>query len=83
MIAVKAKYVRRSVCECGFSVLKEDIPLGKMYLAYPESIKHGAILCGNCGKKSSIDIIAVVDDRGVSGGMMPLGILELDEGIAL
>jgi hypothetical protein len=81
MIAVSTKYVRTSACECGFPVMNADVPLGKIYRVYPESIEHGKLRCGGCGKISPCDLI-LADDGVKPMGWLMLAILELDEGIA-
>jgi hypothetical protein len=81
MRAVKAKYVKRSVCDCGFPTLEESVPLGKVYTVYPDSVSPGAILCGGCGSKFPVKFIDA-DDVGGRIGALPLDIFELDEGLA-
>lgn len=34
---VNAKYVRYSICYCGFPILSESIPLGQLYIADPQN----------------------------------------------
>jgi hypothetical protein len=75
MIAVNAKYVNLSSCECGYPALHEEVPLGKIYRVFPDSIAHGKILCGGCRRVSACPIISTED-----GGWLPLGILELGAG---
>jgi hypothetical protein len=74
---IAATYARRSVCACGFPVLKESVPMGKSYQVSPESIIHGGILCGGCGQKTCCDLIQTAD-----GGWLPIGILELEGSMA-
>lgn len=74
---VKAKLVRRAICSCGYGVLYDTVPLGKVYTVWPETIFHGGIGCGGCGKRTDCDIITV--DDGLSPlGYLPLDILELE-----
>jgi hypothetical protein len=69
---VTARYVQRSICLCGFGVLYDAIPLGKLYQVDLDSIKHGRFVCGSCGTIITCDLIMVPH-----GGWMPMGILEL------
>lgn len=78
---VKAKYVRRSVCECGFPALHDSVPLGKIYTVYPDTVRNGGILCGGCGARTDLQLIDA-DDVGGRIGTLPLGIFEFDEGLA-
>lgn len=81
---VKAKYVKRSICECGFPIMRESVPLGKLYLVYPDSVTGGAVLCGGCGSKFPVRLILADDEQSCrSIGAVPLEIFELDEGLAL
>lgn len=77
MIAVKAKLVRRGVCDCGYPAIRETVPLGKLYLVYPATVARGTLNCGGCHKEFPIDVIAAEPE-----GLMFLGLLELDEGVA-
>jgi len=70
---ISARYVCRLVCRCGEAVLKESVPLGKIYQVEPESIMHGGMLCGYCGRKTYCDLIQTAD-----GGWLPLPLLELE-----
>jgi hypothetical protein len=70
---ITAHYVRFAICECGCSVLNDDVPLGRAYRVDPCSLMHGGILCGECGKKSSCDLIQTED-----GGWLPAGILDFE-----
>lgn len=79
---VNAKYVRYSICECGFPILSESIPLGQLYIADPQNTKWGKFGCGGCGKIIEVHCIAVYRvGSGMLPGYLPLEIFELDEGL--
>lgn len=79
MSGVWAKTVRRGICECGYPVLEESVPLGKMYLVDPNTIGPGRIGCGGCGKITACDLIEVWDEGAGRQATMPLGVLQLGE----
>ena len=78
MSGVWAKCVRRGICECGYPVLEETVPLGKMYLVDPNTIR-GRIGCGGCGKISPCELIEVWDEGAQRQATMVLGVLQLGE----
>lgn len=62
--------------------MRDEVPLGKIYLAYPATIERDwRMRCGGCGETSQLASI-VVDDGQRPVGRLPLGILELDEEVA-
>lgn len=77
---VKAKFVRRSLCKCGFPVLRDNVPLGKIYSVYPESVQPFVYFCGGCHLLNQWAVIWA-EDGVVEPGWLPLGIFELDEGL--
>lgn len=77
MPGVWAKYVKRSVCDCGYPALHEDVPLGKLYLVDPNTIREGGVLCGGCGKKVRCGLIEVWDQDAGRQATLPLGILDV------
>jgi len=81
VMAVNAKYVKRSVCECGFPALEESTPMGKLYTAYRNQVATFKMICGGCRKSLTLKFITV-DDGQKPLGMLPLEIFEFDEGVA-
>jgi hypothetical protein len=80
MSGVWARYVKRSLCECGFPVLEESVPIGKLYLVDPNTIRDGGgIICGGCGKKLYCELIEVWDEGAGRQATLPAGILEIGE----
>ena len=79
MAGVWAKYVKRSVCECGYPALDESVPLGKLYLVDPATIQPGGVLCGGCGKTSHCELIEVWDEGAGRQATLPAGILQIGE----
>lgn len=58
-------YMKRSVCPCGFSILLDDVPLGKTYTVDADSVGPGTLICGGCGEMSHIPMVMVQDqERG-------------------
>ena len=79
-MSVRAKLVKRSMCECGALAVWEKTPLGKIYMAYPETVKEEGWTCGKCGRHH-VSKVLIVDD-GLSRGILFLDLFEFDEGIA-
>ena len=79
MSGVWAKYVKRSVCDCGYPALHEDVPLGKLYLVDPATIRGGGVLCGGCGKKVYCGLIEVWDEGARRQATLPVSILEIGD----
>jgi hypothetical protein len=81
MRRVRAKLVKTSMCECGALAVWEHTPLGKEYVAYPDTTIQKGWTCQPCGRHHTSPMV-MVDD-----GVKPLGFLfaelfEFDEGIA-
>lgn len=75
---VKARTVRLSVCPCGFSLLKDDIPLGTIYEVDPGLTATGTLTCGGCKKTFSVEsFYAFGRGEGNHGGFLPKEIFEL------
>ena len=75
-VIVRAKFVRLSVCPCGFPALSESIPLGKVYEVYSVPVQV-AMICGGCKTSLHIPMVAVAKP---GRGLLPHGIFEFDEG---
>jgi hypothetical protein len=45
-----------SICECGFTLLNEDIKLGTQYLIYPKMMGYTDFKCGGCGTELLMNI---------------------------
>lgn len=74
----RAQFARYSLCDCGFPVLAESIPLGKIYRVYPANTKTATMVCGGCGIEITGKWIYALDERG-HPGYIPIDILEIDE----
>jgi hypothetical protein len=71
---VKAKFVRYSVCICGFPIL--DVPLGTEYEVDPRDTTPCTVICGGCGKHNQVTAIWVFSRTGERPGYMPKDIFE-------
>jgi len=60
-----------SICECGFSVLKDSIPLGKEYLIHEDEKVEGILVCGGCNQRIPVMLVPVAPQ-----GVLPLEIFE-------
>lgn len=46
-----AKLTKLSICPCGFTLLRDEIPLGTEYTVYPDSVEENrqfTLICGGC-----------------------------------
>jgi hypothetical protein len=84
MPKTEARLIKLSICECGFPLLNENIPLGAKYfvdtdLITPSHPKTGyRIICGGCGKENPITAIYVYPRGESHGGMLPIDIFNLN-----
>lgn len=72
---VQVRYVRRSLCPCGFSLLTDEVPLGTIYEIKPGDGAPGKLRCGGCG--AVLDVMLVpVSREGVEweGKWIPNGV---------
>lgn len=68
---MKVKLQRLSICDCGYPVLMENIPLGTEYEIDPNKRYHFVLKCGGCGKANE-NIGVWADGRGDQrGGFLP------------
>src|SRR5260370_36019598 len=58
---VVAVYTNKSVCSCGFPILKENVPIGRRYNVVVDTIGDGTLECGGCGATSSLPCILAED----------------------
>ncbi len=68
-----AVYSHKSVCSCGFPLLKESVPLGKRYTVVVDTIGKGTLKCGGCGATSSLPCLHAADGTGFYSAL-PVGI---------
>lgn len=72
---MKGKYAKKSICPfCDYEILRDSVPLGKIYDLIPESIQSGGLICGGCGKVTILEI--VMTHRG---GYLPMPIFEFPQ----
>ena len=74
---MKVKFVRYSVCECGFPVLKESIPLGTEYEVDPKRLEPCYLICGGCRRRIKIIGIWVEHSDKGQAGFLPREIFDL------
>lgn len=68
---MKTTLKRLSLCDCGFSVLSEAIPLGTEYEIDPAQTEALTFICGGCHKIHFVRCVWV-EKRGTSaGGFLP------------
>ena len=80
-MTVRAKFVKHSICPCGFPILTEEIPLGTMYVVDPLARTVLSIMCGGCGRVIANIPSVYVEARGQSkAGYLPMEIFEMEDG---
>jgi hypothetical protein len=74
-----AIYVTRSICECGFPILNETVPLLRKYRVVMDLILEMQYYCGGCGKLKPVP--CVLTEQGDTGIFfnLPLGIFNPKE----
>jgi len=48
---------RLSICPCGFSTLRDDISIGKIYNLETSSLNRALYVCGGCHRGFKVDVI--------------------------
>jgi len=77
-----AKFVKRSICECGFPVLAVDVPVGRTYTIRPEDTRELEMICGGCATRIRRTWVYVEGyGPGHQSGYLPVEIFEIDEGL--
>jgi hypothetical protein len=77
----RAKFVRDSLCSCGFPVLGAHIPLGQLYIIHPDNIEQSTLVCGGCNARIGGPWVWVEKSEWGKAGYLPLAIFEIDEGL--
>ncbi len=72
---MKVLYVKKSLCPCGFPVLSDGIPLGKVYDVEPIVTEPMTLICGGCKQEIKVKAIWVY---GELQGFLPSEIFDLD-----
>lgn len=76
--AKRVKYLRKSLCSCGYGVLKDSVPLGAEYYIDPKVTSAGQMQCGGCGKTLEVALVKVVSPA--PAGWIPRGIFGEEAG---
>ncbi len=59
-VVMKAKFVKPSICSCGYPSLNESVPIGTIYEVNPEKWEYIVWICGGCKKqKHEVKVIWV------------------------
>lgn len=74
---MKAKFVKYSICVCGFPILDESITLGTLYEIEPLRTMQATMVCGGCGKWNKHEAIWVERRGKGRAGWLPREIFEL------
>ena len=71
MNIVTRALARLSICKCGYSVLRDSIPVGREYRLDLDSVRGGFLYqCGQCGAARRVIVVNASDSS--RGGMNPL-----------
>lgn len=73
----RKKLIRLSICDCGFNMLADHIPMGAEYeVDLDDRLPGFTVTCGGCGMSFPVDGIAVKEREGTVG-WMPTGLFDL------
>lgn len=72
----KAKFIKYSVCICGFPILSDTIPLGTEYEVDLNDTPDCTVICGGCGKHNPVKTVWVFSRAGEHPGYLPMEIFE-------
>jgi len=76
---MKAKFIKYSICICGFPILGDDVPLGKEYEVDTRDTTPCTVICGGCGKENQVMAIWVFSRAGERPGYLPRDIFEFPD----
>ncbi len=68
---MKAKFVRYSVCDCGFPILRDGIQLGAIYDIDYSKMRPITVICGGCYKPIRLIGVWVESRDGGRAGYLP------------
>jgi hypothetical protein len=74
---VQVKLIKVSVCLCGFRIVNDDVPLGKVYtidLSRLHDAVGTGVMCGGCGKRIETSLVWTEDAE--KPGYLPREIFE-------
>lgn len=74
---VKATYTKKSICKCGFTVLKDEVPIGTEYHVVPSPSYPVIFECGGCGGAQTVKAIEVAEGNG--SGLLPAEIFTISK----
>lgn len=70
----KATYTNKTICDCDFPVLEDDVPIGTTYNVIRQPEYPGIFICGGCKKQQSVKFIEAQTRDGLTTGLLPLKI---------
>lgn len=68
---MKVPLKKLSICECGFPVLHDAIPLGTMYEVVELITNKCLFICGGCGKQIQVTGVFVMGRGESKAGFLP------------
>lgn len=80
MKLVEAKFVKRSICPCGHSMLRDEIPLGAVYHVDPARRQIGGLICGGCNLHTR-NLLMIWAESAATGsvGFLPIEIFDISK----
>lgn len=75
---IPARFVKNSLCTCGFPVLNENIPVGTVYQIDPDTRYLGSMICGGCRSLLQLTMVWAAAQGESKAGFVPDGIFEYD-----
>lgn len=75
--SIPVRIQRLSVCECGFPLLDESIPIGTEYHIEPGIRDTADFECGGCHRKRKVNVVFTHGrQEGQAGGFLPAEIFQ-------
>lgn len=73
----EGRHARKNICECGFAILRDEIPLGKTYLILRNSVMDYTLRCEGCHKEKHVRVaLCLADESTRKITRMPIDCLD-------
>lgn len=73
---MKVKFVKSSICDCGFPILDYAVPIGTLYEIHPDNKIPVIFECGGCKRRMQVSAVWVQASGARHGGYLPEEIFE-------
>lgn len=73
---MKMMFTRYSVCNCGFPILRDEVPIGTVFEVDEKITEDFSVICGGCGKWNHVVGVWVRQRADRHAGFLPKDIFE-------